>query len=116
MGYWSERAVNKHMNDMGTNPYDRCMARFAVLAMDQLRGLPRVNGGTECGVYFLWRGPELLYVGRSQNIAFRVGQHKYFGKRFTHATYERVSWRCVSRYEGAYIRHYAPPLNIMGLP
>jgi hypothetical protein len=94
--------------------YDRWMSRFALLPLDQLRGLPRVVDQIECGVYFLWYGPALVYIGQSQNVAVRVGQHKYFNVQFTHATFQLVSWRCVRNYEGNYIRHYEPPFNIMG--
>lgn len=98
---------------LAANPYDRGMARFAVLALDQLRGLPEVTDQGECGVYFLWNGPRLIYVGMSQTVAVRVGQQK-MEKPHTRATFERVSWRCVAQYEKKYIWHYGPPLNIMG--
>jgi hypothetical protein len=97
----------------GAVAYERTMGRFALLALDQLRGLPRVVDQCESGVYFLWDGPELVYVGMSTNVAVRVSQHKW-AKPHTHATFERVTWRCMDRYEGNYIWHYNPRFNSKG--
>lgn len=97
----------------GATAYERGMKRFALLALDQLRGLPTVTDQCESGVYFLWNGPELVYIGMSSMVAIRVDQHKG-GKHFTHATYQRVSWRCVDKYEANYIWHYSPPFNSKG--
>lgn len=91
---------------------DRRIARFRVLPLDQLRGLPEA-AVCESGVYFLWNGPELIYIGQSESVATRVGQHRYFGKRFTRATFE-AHCKLRSSFEGEYIRRYEPPLNVMG--
>jgi hypothetical protein len=99
----------------GKIAYERAMRRFAPLALDQLRGLPLVVDQCESGVYFLWNGPQLLYVGMATNVAVRRDQHRW-SKSHTHATYEQVSWRCMGRYESSYIQHYRPLLNIMGQP
>lgn len=93
---------------------DRDYARFRIMPLDQLRGLPRVSNQMESGVYFLWRGPMLVYIGQSQSVGFRVGQHRYFRKQFTHATFAAYGNRLID-FEGRYIRHYEPLLNIKGI-
>jgi hypothetical protein len=101
--------VTLRMREKGAN---RRIARFRVLPLDQLRGLP-VPVGTECvGVYFLWRGPKLLYIGHSLNVSLRVGQHAYFGKKFTRSTYEPCHCHQTRSAEAHYVLRYEPPLNL----
>ena len=104
---------DRKKSEGGAICYERTMRRFALLPLDQLRGLPRVSDQCGSGVYFLWNGPELVYVGMSTNVAYRVGQHKW-SKPHTHATYISVTWRCMDKYEDKYIWHYGPPYNIKG--
>lgn len=108
------RSAWARRND-GVITYDRVMRRFCLLPLDQLRGLPLVDDQIESGVYFLWYGPALTYIGRSMNVSERVGQHVWT-KTYTHATYLRVPWRCMDQYEKRYIYHYDPPSNLMGCP
>lgn len=110
----ARRASIRPAKEMGgSKEYERGMRRFSLLKLDQLRGLPRVVDQCEPGVYFLWNGPELLYIGMSTSVAGRVNQHKW-EKPHTHATFQRASWRCISVYEDRYIWHYGPPLNVRG--
>lgn len=91
----------------------RCFNRFRVLELDQLRGLPRADGEIRCsGVYFLWRGPKLIYIGKTQNeIHWRLVFHRNSGKPFTHATYEAMEGSCARWCETDYIKRYWPPFN-----
>jgi hypothetical protein len=93
----------------------RCEARSVVLPLDQLRGLPLVADYNGSGVYFLWRGPTLLYVGQSRYVSTRVFQHRSFGKRFTHATYEKEHEAWIRHNESGYVLKYSPPLNMTRL-
>lgn len=46
-----------------------------LLSIDQLRTLPE---DTECsGVYFLWNGPDLQYIGQSRSVGSRLQQHTW---------------------------------------
>lgn len=93
----------------------RAESREWVLPLDQLRGLPEIVKDTnimEPGVYFLWWGPALVYIGQSQNVGVRVGQHRYFNKPFTRATYERINEHWIKHRECGYVQHYEPPLNL----
>lgn len=92
---------------------ERREKRFRVLPLDQLRGLPRVcYGSNEPGVYFLWEGPQLVYVGQSENVAVRVSQHIYFNKVFSRATFLPTHRNCLRTFEGRYVRRYDPPYNL----
>jgi hypothetical protein len=92
----------------------RCYDRFRVLPLDQLRGLPVLKSfdTTHCAVYFLWFGPELVYVGKAVNVGHRIYQHRMARKEFTHATYERGHHDCVRDLEADYVRRYTPLLNL----
>jgi hypothetical protein len=92
---------------------DRCFNRFRVLALDQLRGLPKADKSTSVGgVYFLWRGPKLVYIGQSENdIRGRLAFHKRYGRGYTHATYEAMEGSCARWCESDYIKRYWPEFN-----
>lgn len=85
-----------------------------VRPLDQLRGLPRVDDRNDSGVYFLWYGPALMYVGQSICVATRVAQHRG-NKLFTHATYEREHEAWIRNNEQGYCLRYEPPLNMTRL-
>lgn len=96
---------------------EREQARLRVLPLDQLRGLrmasrlgARRAAARVSGLYFLWRGPRLVYVGRSVNIGYRMEDHAT-NKAFTHATWMRVRQANQVDLERAMIRHYRPELN-----
>jgi hypothetical protein len=94
---------------------DRCFNRFRVLELDQLRGLPCANGSTQLpGVYFLWQGPRLVYVGQGSELRDRLAFHRRTGKRFTHATYESLHAYCTRWCESQYIKRHKPPMNKIG--
>lgn len=116
----------------------RVYHRTAIFPKDQLRGLPSgdVVGkrADSCsGVYFLWRGPALLYVGQSVCVGTRLGQHEdaQIGMRrakvipfdrstvldltdseFVNTDRQR---RALDAVELAYIRKFRPPYNVKGL-
>jgi hypothetical protein len=86
----------------------------AVLSIDDLRKLSRHipvrQGG---GVYFLWSGDELLYIGQTALFGRRIGDHEYQRRiPFEWTTFivcpdqgARVE------LEETYIRLYRPPYN-----
>jgi hypothetical protein len=90
---------------------DRWRKRLIVLPLDQLRGLPVMDSRTTgSGVYFLWIGPLLYYIGRSVNLGLRYDEHRK-KKRFTHATYLPFHREWISYMEEDYVRRYRPPNN-----
>jgi hypothetical protein len=86
----------------------------AILAIDDLRKLcrdmPVRQGG---GVYFLWCGDELLYVGQTIHFGRRIGDHEYQRRiPFEWSTFIVCpdEWTRLD-LEAAYIRLYRPPYN-----
>jgi hypothetical protein len=127
----------KHMKPMGRPTYVGLLAypgapivirlegwttsdvpRF-ILPLDQLRALPRDEPPDCGGVYFLWRGPQLLYIGLSRYLGERLAQHLWAkiglrsGKRipFTHYTYKAMPDSEIENFESDYILAYVPPYN-----
>lgn len=83
--------------------------------LDQLRWLPipvPAKSSGIVGVYFLWKGPRLMYVGQSTNVGKRMYDHK--GRGHTLATCMRVEPRELLRQERLYISQYQPAHNIEG--
>lgn len=67
-----------------------------------------------CGVYFLWSGDEIVYIGQSANVAERVhGHFKTSGgkSRFCHYTFVPVEQEMLGITEYAYISKFKPKLN-----
>lgn len=91
----------------------RWLGRMQVLPLDQLRGLPAVTRQTSgSGIYFLWFGPELRYVGKAVDFGYRYKRHCMEGtKVFTHATCLHFFADRTRQLEGRYVRHYRPPDN-----
>lgn len=106
------------------------LAHVPLLSLEQLRALPEPRP-KEGGVYFLWRGDELVYVGRSQNVLWRVeifrsnarySRVSYYSAmprmifdRITLQKFELPSFEAfhytTMDYEHAYIATYLPPYN-----
>ncbi len=63
------------------------------------------------GVYFLYLGGKLQYIGQSIEPASRLSQHRHSGKVFDRAYIIPVPAFELDRVEGALIRHFRPPLN-----
>lgn len=68
------------------------------------------------GIYFLFAGAELVYIGQSNCIARRLAQHWKGPKQFDGVAYHplpHIAW--LKLVEGAYIAAHKPPLNIVGV-
>jgi hypothetical protein len=86
--------------------------RFGVLPLDQLRGLPEARFGTSAsGVYFLWRGPRLQYIGKAFSVGSRIKAHALI-KDFTRATYMPAHTENIRKFEQEHCLRYLPPLNL----
>lgn len=62
-------------------------------------------------VYFLWRGQDLVYVGRSALLAHRIGQHVQAGRRFDRVTYCPLDPQDLADVEEVLIWWLRPPEN-----
>lgn len=91
-----------------------------LLPLDQLRAMGDTAGAAP-GIYFLWRGPQLLYIGASKNVAWRIGWHalKREGMQnptgsempFDRATSFAMAMVPARVLERDYIHVYLPPYN-----
>jgi hypothetical protein len=106
-----------------------------LLSLDELRELPDASDGY-AGVYFLWLGSDLQYIGQSRHIANRLNQHEWnrlYGAmrgrsvpqiNFDRATMiqlddrpymesdeERALYKLLIETEGAYVNAYRTPFN-----
>lgn len=89
----------------------RLARKFAgVMPADQLRALP-TDEQAEHAVYFLWLGPQLIYVGQTIQAQTRFEQHYASGKRWSRATMLAVPHGWGRTVEADYVRRYRPPLN-----
>lgn len=84
--------------------------RAAELA-DQLRAhaVEVDTRGWGSGIYALFDGHELVYIGQSVNVNSRVAQHS--GKHFTHAAYIAVPVEKLDEMERALLNLFTPRLN-----
>ena len=84
-----------------------------VLPIDSIRSLPRdIPSRQGGGIYFLWHGEDLHYIGQTKWFGRRIGDHEYQGR----IPFDRVTFMvCAELHretlEGAYIRAYRPPYN-----
>jgi hypothetical protein len=98
--------------------FERCEFPDDLLPLDTLRNLPR-KAPDASGMYFLWRGPQLLYIGYSAYLADRMDMHWRAqrqlcrGRRypFTHYTCLALPLRGLEQLEHRYILAYRPPFN-----
>jgi hypothetical protein len=103
-----------HFRITGYAPWKRPLR---VLPKDQLRGMGNDVRGS--GIYFLWFGAELVYVGQSVDVQGRLRRHKdcWDGRvpgkamQFTRATSVRCSPETLTEIEYEYICTYGPPFN-----
>lgn len=65
------------------------------------------------GVYFLFDGDALQYVGQSGYIAGRIRQHRHTWRPFTSWGAVEVPHDLLSHLETAYIRALRPPQNTL---
>lgn len=87
--------------------------KFRVLSKKQLRNYMQVTDRiTFCGVYFLWNGEELAYIGSSLNIKKRVASHaKQQRIAFDYASCLTINFPWHLSVEAAYIDAYMPTWN-----
>ena len=78
--------------------------------------LPRRDIRLICGVYFLYAGDELVYIGQSKNVVGRVASHcsdEY--KEFTTYSFIDVPYHKLREVEAELISKYRPRYNKAGV-
>lgn len=82
--------------------------KFSLIPKDALVKKSK-NYGDACGVYFLVKGNEIVYIGQSINIASRITQHR--DKDFDSVSYVACHKDELDILESLYILAYQPALN-----
>lgn len=84
------------------------------VALDELQ-LPlqqyAVSDYVVSGVYFLFRGVSLTYIGQSDNVLARIGAHRASGKVFDTFSIFRCGREWLLPLEAAFIRKFQPSEN-----
>jgi 5-methylcytosine-specific restriction protein A len=79
-------------------------------------GLLQLPTETVSGVYFLWHGSEVVYVGQSRNLTQRVCQHiQDAAKRFDGMSFIAVAVARLGKVERRYIEALLPRYNRCGI-
>lgn len=89
-----------------------------LMPLDALRSLPSA-APRESGLYFMWRGPQLLYIGYSADLGRRMDTHRRVriglcsGRKYpyTHYTCMQRKLAGLEALEYRYIQAYQPPFN-----
>jgi hypothetical protein len=89
----------------------RALPTGKLLPLDQLSALPDARESGHSGVYFLWFCPELVYIGKAENVGKRVKRHD-IRKGRNRATFQKVHVFHNQRVEAMYCRHYTPRMNL----
>lgn len=75
-------------------------------------GLAQLPTSKQCGIYFLWDGGIVVYVGQSHDLTQRVCQHIQEGvKRFSAASFIFCRPHELDKLERHYIEKMAPKYN-----
>lgn len=98
--------------------FEKCDVPDDLMPLDAIRNLPR-EAPREAGLYFLWRGPQLLYIGYSADLGRRMDTHRRVrigmctGRKYpyTHYTCLERSISGLEALEYRYIQAYQPPFN-----
>jgi excinuclease UvrABC nuclease subunit len=65
-----------------------------------------------CGIYYLWDGERVLYVGKSTNVRRRLREHARAEIPFIQAFFDPCTADELDSREMAAIREFRPTLNI----
>lgn len=80
--------------------------------MIDLTSLKRIPTTPRIGIYFLFRGSDLVYIGQSVDIHRRIQDHKQ-SKIFDSFSYIEYPEHQLSRKEKDLIKFFNPPLNVI---
>ena len=65
-----------------------------------------------CGVYYLWDGAEVIYIGSSRNVERRISQHRATGLDFCAYFVDKRPRARLREYEANAIAEFSPKLNV----
>ncbi len=86
--------------------------KFSLIPKEILIDKSKCYGSVKtCGIYFLIKDNEIVYIGQSVNIASRVADHT--GKDFDSVSYVACEQNKLDILESLYILAYQPKLNGM---
>lgn len=80
------------------------------MKLPQIEGLRKLEVFAISAVYFLMQAGEVVYVGRTRNLASRLAEH-YRMKDFDDVFYLPTNPKLLNRRERKYIRMLHPKLN-----
>lgn len=100
---------------------DEASLTMNLLDLTALRVARRSMPTRLCGIYFLFDGDELVYIGQSRDIVLRLFQHsrpRYAApaKRFTTYAWVECEPDELNALELAYLAKFRPALNTKPLP
>lgn len=64
-----------------------------------------------CGIYYLWDGERVVYVGQSKDVEKRLSQHAHRGTPFIQAFFDPCAPSELLDREAIAIREFRPVLN-----
>jgi len=68
-----------------------------------------------CGIYFLIKNKEIVYVGKSTNIRSRIVNHYFSKKDFDRISVIELDKSRLDSYEKHYIKSLRPKFNTLGV-
>lgn len=111
--------IPEYWRNRESNPYLKREWPGYVVGPEMSRyGIREVAPGAagEDGVYFLFNGDTLAYVGKSVSIASRIAQHRISGRPFTHYGWVCIPGDLTGPMEVAYIHALTPHGNALVEP
>jgi hypothetical protein len=117
---WARTAETEILGHDGTPPIQAhlaatCDPEIADCILEKEAILSLTRWGRVCGVYFLVQDGEIVYVGQSIDVHYRVSCHRREGKQFDAYTIIACTPPRLADLERYYIKTFAPALNISGL-
>jgi hypothetical protein len=82
-----------------------------LLDLDSLRSRTKNVERPVIGIYFLFDGEDLVYVGQSNNVLSRVQTHAAKSVQFDRYAVVECQLNELNELEGKYITQYKPKLN-----
>lgn len=89
--------------------------KLPILPLEKLQALPRVPSvaAVVSGVYFLWHGQRLVYIGQSKSVVHRLASHRSKPPApFDSATFLQIPHPWQLAIEQLYIEAYLPLLML----
>ncbi len=109
LGSTLEEAMQEYLRRLGAPCLAKDVSPSQLLTAEQI--VDGARGGPFAGVYFLLDGDEIVYVGRSDNIFARVGNHVNGDMTFNGVYWVPAAGLDQVRLEQLYVGRFAPKYN-----